>query len=117
MAEYSFSCSILDLVERFPVTSIRQSNSKYFRCLTQSSRRICSMFDLSFREWITAIVKAMASTGSDWVKEHHNDSFAPIRRDSQVQWLVKLSLPLVPFFPYQADGIFLSTCLPWPDSM
>eukprot|EP00794_Sanderia_malayensis_P012984 gene12984-14322_t len=40
------------------------------------------------REWITAIVKAMASTGCDWVKDHHNNSFAPIRRDNQVQWFV-----------------------------
>jgi len=40
------------------------------------------------REWVTAIAKVMAGTGSDWIKEHHHDSFAPIRRESRVQWFV-----------------------------
>eukprot|EP00795_Rhopilema_esculentum_P005283 gene5283-436_t len=40
------------------------------------------------REWVTAIAKAMAGSGSDWLKEHHHDSFAPVRRENKVQWFV-----------------------------
>ena len=34
------------------------------------------------------IIQKMGGVGSDWIRNHHNDSFAPLRRNSLGKWFV-----------------------------
>ena len=80
---------LLDLISKFFLEIIPAHLMKstaieiFFQMMLVYFRNRC-------REWITAIAKVMAGTGSDWIKEHHHDSFAPVRRESRVQWYMQL---------------------------
>ncbi|XP_047143825.1 phospholipase D1 isoform X2 [Hydra vulgaris] len=52
-------------------------------------------------EWMNEIVQKMGGVGSDWIRNHHNDSFAPLRRNSWGKWFIDGS----DYFKEVADAI------------